>query len=146
MRKLFVIMEISSNICSLRDAPLSRLFSVSGLGLGYSYKVYSKIIGILGTVGLQKIGYFSVMKYFWVIISSQSVRMFNSLYLLPLKVDNRQLMDHWLKLHVNPFETHTTRPKSNSTYGNFALDGILKSQSKLKIGRYSLAQWIIIKI
>ena len=29
MRKLFEIMEICSNICSLRDAPISRPFSVS---------------------------------------------------------------------------------------------------------------------
>ena len=29
MQKLFEIMEICSNICSLRDAPLSRPFSVS---------------------------------------------------------------------------------------------------------------------
>ena len=42
MRKLFEIMEICSNVCSLRDAPLSRLFSVSELLIILTVKTISR--------------------------------------------------------------------------------------------------------
>ena len=44
MRKLFEIMEICSNICSLRDAPISRPFSVSATVAGQKFAQY---IGML---------------------------------------------------------------------------------------------------